>query len=157
MNFKKILFIGRFQPFHLGHLAVLKEIDSRNDVEEIIISVGSSQYVGTAENPYSYEQRVKMIEAVCKQELHKKCRVVAIPDVHSNDIWVGHVAKLIGQFDEVYTGNNLVRRLFLAKNYQVRPVNNYQGISATKIRKMINQGDQTWKKLVPAVVVDLIK
>ena len=65
---KRILFIGRFQPFHLGHLSVVKDIVARNDVGEIIIGVGSSQYDNTEENPYSYEIREEMINRI----LHKK-------------------------------------------------------------------------------------
>jgi len=35
-------------------------------------------------------------------------------------------------------------------------VKNYQGITATKIRRMIKNGDQAWKKLVPRPVVEFI-
>jgi nicotinamide-nucleotide adenylyltransferase len=51
----KALFIGRFQPLHLGHLDALKQISK----EEIIIGIGSSQYSGTKENPYNFEQEKK--------------------------------------------------------------------------------------------------
>jgi len=52
------LFIGRFQPFHSGHLDAIKQISE----EEIIIGIGSSQYSKTEENPYSFEERKKMIK-----------------------------------------------------------------------------------------------
>ena len=55
---KKALFIGRFQPFHQGHLDAIKQISE----DEIIIGIGSSQYSKTDDNPYSFEERQKMIE-----------------------------------------------------------------------------------------------
>ena len=49
------LFIGRFQPFHSGHVDAIKQISEK----EIIIGIGSSQYSGTDDNPYSFEERKK--------------------------------------------------------------------------------------------------
>ena len=146
---KRALFVGRFQPFHLGHLSVLKEIDSRDDVGEIIIGVGSSQYGDTDENPYNFTERKKMLEMVLPNELKKKFSIFAIPDVHKNNIWVEHVKNIVGDFDEVYTGNELVKSLFLIEGQKVMPVINYKNISGTKIREMIKNGDERWKELVP--------
>ncbi|MFA6919341.1 MAG: nicotinamide-nucleotide adenylyltransferase [Patescibacteria group bacterium] len=151
---KKILFIGRFQPFHLGHLSVIKEIDARGDVDEIIIGIGSSQYSQTDENPYNYETRKKMIEMVLPKELAKKFSIFAIPDVHENNIWVDHVKNIVGSFDEVYTGNELVRSLFADKKYLVLPIKIKIKVSGTKIREMIKNGDEKWKELVPEEIYD---
>jgi len=145
---KKILFIGRFQPFHIGHLSVLKEIDAKEDVGEIIIGIGSAQYSGTEKNPHSFEQRKKMIGLVCQKELNKKYNIKAIPDVHDNNIWVEHVEKIVGKFDEVYTGNELVKQLFEEKGYKVNPVNIKIKISGTELREMIRVGNERWKEYV---------
>ncbi|HDH28034.1 MAG TPA: nicotinamide-nucleotide adenylyltransferase, partial [Euryarchaeota archaeon] len=51
----RALLIGRFQPFHKGHLAVIKKILSEAD--ELIIVVGSSQHRGAVENPFSADER----------------------------------------------------------------------------------------------------
>ncbi len=153
---KKVLFVGRFQPFHLGHLSVLKEIDNRNDVEEIIIGVGSAQYNGTKENPYTFEQRKIMIEKTLSGELKNKYRIVAIPDVHSNDLWVDHVLNIVGELSDVYTGNELVKELFLAKKFQVKPVKIYKNITATKIRSLLRQGDENWREMVPKALVEIL-
>ena len=152
----RVLFIGRFQPFHFGHLSVLQEIDSRNDIEEIIIGIGSAQYSGTGENPYTFERRKVMIEKSVCGELKNKYRIVAIPDVHNNDLWVDYVASIVGKFDEVYTGNDLVKRLFSAKQYQVKSVKIYQGIMATKIRDLMRQDSEDWEKMVPTAVARLL-
>ncbi len=45
------LYIGRFQPYHLGHQAVLEKI--AEEVDEIVIVIGSAQESHTAENPFT--------------------------------------------------------------------------------------------------------
>jgi len=44
------LIIGRFQPFHKGHLHAIEH--ALKEVDELIIAVGSSQYVNTEDNPW---------------------------------------------------------------------------------------------------------
>ena len=52
----KALYIGRFQPFHKGHLKILQKLAKKYD--EIIIGIGSSQYSNTLENPFTSEERI---------------------------------------------------------------------------------------------------
>jgi len=48
------LIIGRFQPFHNGHLYAIK--NALKKVDELVIAIGSSQYVNTEDNPFSFEK-----------------------------------------------------------------------------------------------------
>ena len=41
------LYVGRFQPFHLGHLEAIKHILKK--VDTVIIAIGSAQYSHTLE------------------------------------------------------------------------------------------------------------
>ena len=50
-KYKTALFIGRFQPFHNGHLYSLNKCLEIG--EQVVIAVGSSQESGTENNPYS--------------------------------------------------------------------------------------------------------
>jgi quinolinate synthase len=126
----KALFIGRFQPFHAGHLDALKQISEK----EIIIGIGSSQYSGTKDNPYDFEERKKMIVKNVKT-LNKKLKIIAIPDIHNEKNWVNHVEKIVGKFDVVYTGNKLVTKLFKAKKYKVKTIKKNIDLSASEIRQ----------------------
>ena len=56
---KRGFYVGRFQPYHNGHQAVLTELARTCD--EIIIGVGSAQLSHTTENPYTAGERVLMI------------------------------------------------------------------------------------------------
>jgi len=139
----RALFIGRFQPFHQGHLDAIKQISE----PEIIIGIGSSQYSGTDDNPYSFEEREKMINSVLsKTDLNYK--IIAIPDIHDEKNWVEHVKNIVGDFDIVYTGNDWVKKLFEDKEYKVKTIKHNIDISGTKVREMIKNNDDTWKKFV---------
>ncbi len=125
----KALFVGRFQPFHLGHLDAIKQISE----DKIIIGIGSSQYSETDENPYSFEERKDMIvDALQKENINYK--IIAIPDIHDEINWVEHVKKTVGNFDVVYTGNDWVKKLFKEKNILVKDIKINIPISGTKIR-----------------------
>ena len=63
MTKKKILFIGRFQPFHKGHLGTLEKIAKVEDVGEIVIGIGSSDQSFTSYNPFTVEEREEMIRS----------------------------------------------------------------------------------------------
>src|SRR5436189_227334 len=56
----RAFFIGRFQPFHRGHLAMVRRILESN--EEIIVGIGSAQYSHTGENPFTAGERYEMIK-----------------------------------------------------------------------------------------------
>jgi nicotinamide-nucleotide adenylyltransferase len=132
------LFIGRFQPFHSGHLDAIKQIKENPSVSsgqvEIIIGIGSSQYSKTKDNPYSFEERKKMIEKALNG-LSINYKIVAVPDIHDAKNWVAHVKNIVGNFDVVYTGNNLVKRLFEEKKYKTKSLKINIPISGTELRK----------------------
>lgn len=153
---KRILFIGRFQPFHLGHLSVIEDIASRNDVQEIIIGIGSSQYSNTEENPYSLQIREEMINRILFKKIKKPYQIIAIPDINDNALWVDHVIDLVGKIDEIYTGNSWVANLFKEKNYVVQPINMKIDITGTKLREMIKAKNQNWQKYVAPNIYNLI-
>jgi nicotinamide-nucleotide adenylyltransferase len=148
---KTALFIGRFQPFHKGHLAILKKISAESD--GVKLAIGSSQYKYTFENPLSATERREMLKRVLKKEKITNVRIYFVPDVHNNKTWVRHVRKRVGKFDVVYTGNLLCKRLF-KKN--VRWIKEVEPYAATTIRERISAGRNV-KRLVPDVVFGYLK
>ncbi len=64
---KRGLYIGRFQPFHLGHFNTLKEIEAMELVDEVIIAVGSSLTSYTPRNPFSGGERLDIIRPAVKE------------------------------------------------------------------------------------------
>lgn len=150
---KRGLFIGRFQPFHLGHLKDIQ--DALKEVDELIIGVGSSNENKTKENPFTFEERVKMIDSVLLKKNIMGYAIFPIPDFNEDSKWVQHIEKNLPKFDAVYTGNEWTERCFKKFGYNVKKVNMIDGVSSTVIRDMIAKGKE-WKKLVPKEAFDFI-
>jgi len=152
----KALFIGRFQPFHMGHLKIIQKIS--NQYDEIIIGIGSSQYHHTLDNPFSKDERKLMISKALENNNVKNFKFVKIPDIHNPPKWVDHVLSIISDFDIVITNNDLTKKLFSEKGYKVQETDLYDRskYSGEIIRrKIIN--NESWEKLVPEQVYLIIK
>src|SRR3989338_7060209 len=143
------LFIGRFQPFHNGHLKDILEASAFS--EKVIIAIGSSNIFRTPENPFTFEERKEMIRSVIPG-----ADPIPIPDINDDAAWVSHVGKIVGSFDIVYTGNDWVRKLFEKKRYNVRKVTLVKGISSTSIRKKILE-KENWQADVPNKVASYLE
>jgi len=151
----KALFIGRFQPFHNGHLKVLQYIISKYD--EIIIGIGSSQYSHIIENPFSEEERKKMIKESIKKINITNYRIVSIPDIHDPPNWVSHVLSIVKDFDVVISNNDLTIKLFSEKGFTIvkTPSFEKEKYSGKLIRKRMINGLK-WEDLVPDPVANII-
>nr|HDO80602.1 nicotinamide-nucleotide adenylyltransferase [Candidatus Bathyarchaeota archaeon] len=152
------LFIGRFQPFHIGHLHAVKSL--LNEVDEIIIGVGSAQYSHTRKDPFKAGERILMIRLSLDEADIPPSRyyLIPIPDVNDNRLWVSHVVSLVPPFKVVYSNNSLVKILFEEAGYEVKPVPFYERekYCATRIREKIIKGEP-WEDLVPPSVAKIIK
>ena len=146
------LFIGRFQPFHLGHLQDIK--NALKEVDELVIGIGSSNENHTKYNPFSVKERIEMIDLVLPANNISKYTVFPIPDLHDDKKWVEHIETLVPKFNIVYTGNRWTERCF-KKKYKVKKVNMLKGVSSTIIRNRILK-NKNWQSLVPKEVVDYI-
>jgi nicotinamide-nucleotide adenylyltransferase len=151
----KALFIGRFQPFHLGHLLLLERLSKQYD--EIIIGIGSSQYQNTYDNPFSEAERKQMITNALDAVGIHKYRIYAIPDIHDPPRWVDHVFSIVSDFDVIIANNPFTRKLFSEKGYVVKGTTffNRKQYSGKEIRRRIIQ-DEPWWELVPDVVFKII-
>jgi nicotinamide-nucleotide adenylyltransferase len=151
----RALIIGRFQPFHLGHLNVIKKITEECDA--IIISIGSAQYSHTLENPFTAGERYLMLSKTLEKEKILNYYIVPVEDVNRYDVWVSHVEALVPPFDVVYTNNPLTKRLFLEKGYRIKGMPMYDRTiySGREIRKKMWR-DENWGKLVPEQVAEVI-
>jgi len=109
----KALFIGRFQPFHNGHLKAIKYLSNKYD--ELIIGIGSSQYSNTIDNPFSSDERMLMIKESLKQENLTNYKIILIPDINNPPKWVDHVLSITSDFDVVVSNNDFTKKLFLEK------------------------------------------
>jgi len=147
------LFIGRFQPFHKGHLAAVKQILEEND--KVLIGIGSAQYNNTKENPFTAEERKEMIKKTLDDERINNYEIVFIPDIHNDPKWAAHVESLCPKFDVVYSNSEHTKKCFGYTDYSIKPIKIEFDISSTEIRKKISQ-DEDWSELVPKTIFDEI-
>jgi nicotinamide-nucleotide adenylyltransferase len=148
------LFVGRFQPFHKGHLQDIKRACDFSD--RVIIGIGSSQEGHTKENPFSFDERKEMIDLAMEANNITCYEIIAIPDINDDERWVEHVRGIVGEFDKVYTGNEKVKGLFEEKKAEVEQVEILEGINATEIRRRIDSSED-WEALVPKEVSEFIR
>jgi nicotinamide-nucleotide adenylyltransferase len=152
---KRGFYIGRFQPYHNGHQSVLEHI--ADEVDEIVIGVGSAQLSHTPDNPFTAGERVLMITRSLVS-LDCPFYVIPIEDIKRNALWVAHVQSMTPPFDLCYSSNPLVVQLFKEAEVKVQSPSMYERDthSGTEIRRrMLN--NQPWKNLVPPAVADVIK
>ena len=152
------LFVGRFQPPHLGHLHAIKQ--ALEDCDELIIAIGSSQYSHTFENPFTAGERFEMIRLMLKDggvDLSKVI-IIPVPDVGEHSLWVSRIESYCPRFDVVYTNNPLVQRLFKEAGYEVKELKLYRRDveMGTAIRKKIVEGD-LWEDFVSKSVAEYLK
>ncbi len=154
-HFSSCLLIGRFQPFHKGHLEVVRSIAKKCD--SMIIGIGSAQYSHTVDNPFTAGERHLMISRALKDEGMNEYFLVPIVDINRYSVWVSHVVSLVPPFEVVFTNNNLTRRLFSEAAFQVRdsPMFNRNIYSGTEIRRRMSEGNG-WRDLVPPAVAKVI-
>jgi nicotinamide-nucleotide adenylyltransferase len=150
------LLIGRYQPFHKGHLEVIKEALSKCD--ELIIGIGSAQESHTLENPFTVGERIEMIRRCLRKKDLARTIIVPISDVNRYAIWVSHVISQVPPFQVVFTNNPLTRSLFEEKGFKVISTKMYdrERYSGRKIRELMMKGGG-WKDMVPKQILPYLK
>lgn len=89
MDFRYAVVIGRFQPFHNGHLDLVNR--GLEIADRVIIMVGSKGSAPSPKNPFSFDQRRHMIENVFHRA-EGRVHITGIRDYYNNDnAWLAGV------------------------------------------------------------------
>mgnify|MGYP001773198128 CR=1 FL=1 len=159
MKTKRGLFLGRFQPYHNGHHAVIKQIFQSKEIDELIIAIGSAQDSHTLKDPFTAGERIMMITKAL-EELKPPITTYVLPieDIARNSLYVAHIRSLTPPFEIVYSNNPLVQQLFEERGITVRPLPYIERAhwDGTKIRELMLRSDE-WKSHVPPAVVQVIE
>ena len=154
---KRGLYVGRFQPFHLGHLKAIQEVLKETD--ELAIVIGSAQYSHNISNPFTAGERLVMIRRALNEADVDSSRVwiVPVPDVHLHMLWVAALEGYTPSFSIVYSNEPLTRRLFTEAGYKVKSVQFYERkvYTSTLIREKMLK-DKSWASFVPESVAKFI-
>lgn len=149
----RALLIGRFQPFHRGHLEVVRKIRADRPTAPVIIGIGSAQESYTWQNPFTAGERIEMIDRAFTEAKVEGTFVVPIEDINRHALWVEYLETLLPSFDRVYTNNPLTRLLFERSGYLVEnpPLFDRERFEGARIREQLAEGGG-WKEAVPPAV-----
>ena len=142
------LLIGRFQPFHLGHLEALHFALTK--VDNLWIGLGSSNKPLQKNNPFSAEERQKMILDSIGDSIKNRIQFYPIPDLENHVKWIELIDNIVPKFDVIFTNDDLTKHLYSKRDITVMsiPFINREILSGTNIRDRI-LSDQSWENLVP--------
>lgn len=139
------MFIGRFQPFHNGHKAVVEEALKR--AEHVIVLVGSPNQPRSIRNPFTFTERTRMIRDSFGYAEGSALTILPLADFpYADDLWVANVQRMV--FNEAALLNakriGLIGHSKDASSYYLKlfptwgsvEVENVDGLSATPIREM---------------------
>ena len=141
------LLIGRFQPFHLGHLDAI--LFGLSKVENLFIAIGSSNKSNEKRNPFSAEERREMIISSIEPSMIDRIKIFDIPDVDNHEKWTFEIDQIVPKYDVVFTNDGLTEALFEKRQINVIPVilKDREKFSGTNIRQLIANG-KNWQDLV---------
>jgi len=147
------LLIGRFQPFHGGHLEVVRSIRADRPAASLLIGVGSAEESYTWENPFTAGERVEMIDRALTEAKLSGVHLIPIADISRHALWVSYLEALLPEFDRVFTNNPLTRTLFERSGYLVEspPLFDRARYEGVRIREQLADAGP-WREAVPGAV-----
>ena len=124
---KYAIFIGRFQPYHFGHIELIRQkLDAGIPALIMVRDIEPDD-----RNPFTTKQTVEMIETYHKS-VNDDVKVIVIPDIESVNYGRG-VGYEINEYEPPSDSGAMF-------------------ISATRIRESIRNGDETWKEMVDSSI-----
>ena len=113
--------LGRFQPLHKGHVALIEWAYEQKENSCLRIVVGSSNRIQSPENPWSLEERIEMIK-LWKNEEHPEweIEIIGIPDINDPPKWVEHASKYHGDSGLLLTSDKKTQELYENSNWETK-------------------------------------
>lgn len=164
MKYNYLIYIGRFQPVHFGHLHIIQK--ALLQAEKLIILLGSSQESRTLKNIWTAEERIKMFQSALNADELKKICFIPIEDIPNDEIWkqyiqnkinkvIGEKSPSIGLIGHTKDESSYYLKLFPQWDYL--EVENYQNISATPLRKRFLAGETTFPEIPNNVLNQMLE
>lgn len=150
------IFPGRFQPFHTGHLLVVKGMMKACGRAVIVICRDAGDNGG--DDLFSEEEVREMISAALLHEDIVDAEIVSITNCEDDKEWMD---KILESADnppdpEIWTGNEDVKKIAEEHNIDVKTITPVPGHNSEEIREMIKTKDRTWLSKVPGGANDVI-
>ncbi len=80
------VYVGRFQPFHHGHLALLRQ--ALAVAPRCVLVIGSAHQARTPKNPFSWEERAEMVKLALTEDERSRVHFLPVRDYYDEARWV---------------------------------------------------------------------
>ena len=147
-SFDYLVFIGRFQPFHLAHMQTIEIALEKS--KNVVLALGSAQPERNIKNPFLATEREQMIRASFSESDQKRIHFVHIVDVYNDEKWVTQVKQKINQVVQPNTKIGLIGHFKDESSYYLRLFPEWEmveleslkdSISATPMREAYYRGE----------------
>lgn len=167
-EFDTLVFIGRFQPLHMGHVAVINQALSL--ANQVVIVVGSAFSSRSPKNPFTFEERKLMIETTFHSEVfyHQSLKVVPVSDTKNDDRWIASVRRVV--LEAFYPSTGKIGLIGFGKDessYYLRMFPDWGSVSAEKYFSLIDatairenyfrRGSAILTDMVPSEVASVLR
>jgi len=153
---KSWLFITRAQPWlHAGQVDGIRQAIAQG-ITKIIIWVGSANKEFTSENPFTYEERKKMIELSAKELLQDiEVEILPVPDMWDNEKWRNYIFNNAPKFKYIITGNARVQEVFKDTDKEIIPLEIRMFVKWSTIRwNIATRNIEELEKVLPQWVIE---
>lgn len=168
-----LVFVGRFQPFHQGHLAVLQQALTK--AKTVILVVGSARKFRNIKNPFTDSERQEMIAASLRnlgEDVFNRVKFCTVKDYYDDTKWCKAIHRVVQELVvDVKAEIGIIGHHKDASSYYLQKfpqwetvlVENFEGLNSTDIRQlMFAGGDETknWfylKSSVPSAVYNYLQ
>ena len=116
----RCIVLGRFQPFHLGHVGLIQAAVEHAEGDEVVVAIGSSQAAWEANNPWTADERRAMIEAWAAEQ-GMALTIVQVEDINDPPNWVNHATETHGT-GTLVTSDGPTMDLYHAAGWDVHEV-----------------------------------
>jgi len=151
MKYDYLIYIGRFQPFHVGHEQALRTALSMSS--EVIVLIGSVNQARSVRNPWTYSERVSFIRANFTSDENQKIWINPLMDyLYNENLWIKSleqtVFKLLNKKSKRELKIGIIGHqkddssyyLSLFPQWGREEIANHQNISSTDIRNLYFDG-----------------
>ena len=163
-SYDYLVYIGRFQPFHLGHKYIVDE--ALQKAKQVIIICGSVNIAHNADNPWDFIRREKFISKTMSVASMQRILIKPVADYQDDALWNSKVIDLV---HSVTSGSNIGiighikdKSSYYLKEFKKWPleeVDNYQNINGTEIREILSSSKKSeiTKKLQHMLAKEVIE
>ncbi len=166
MKYKYAIFIGRFEPFHLGHQSIINQ--GFDIAEKVIVVLGSHNIARNVKSPWTSDERKEMVLSSLPDEQKNRVEFLNLRDhLYNQNLWIIELQNKVSELTEETPDNEIALIGFksdkssdylnLFPRWQFISCPTRTDCHASKIRQLYFTHDNSYKSLVPVAVATFLE